>query len=164
VPEGTVIPSKMTVKGNIYHTPFTMPTITVTIPTLKEDSWYANNGFQMITNNSQNVTLTSGGKYYFMVDYNFNDSISNLKDVVIVAKHNLSFNQQFGESGNRNTGIFFAPNGTLSFNQRCYFEGIMTSLNLVCNQQIDFKYSLFDGLILPFGDESIIITVVVDEE
>ncbi|HYE84210.1 MAG TPA: X2-like carbohydrate binding domain-containing protein [Clostridia bacterium] len=112
--------SNLTVTGVKEHRPVEIPPLT--IPELKSKQWYINNGYTVVNSYWPKVELVDNGKYYYEIDYSFDNPIKGLQDVTIVGKGNIGFNAKFEGSG-----ILFAPNGTISSSGSFNFTGMCIS-------------------------------------
>lgn len=108
----------------------------VSIPVLKPEQWYRDNGYTIVNNSSTNVNLEDNGKYFFKTSYTFNKSITGLDNVIIAGTGNITFSNNFSGSG-----IIFAPNGTIIFNNTTNLTGmsISQSTELNNNSTLTFK-------------------------
>ncbi|MGE5629856.1 MAG: X2-like carbohydrate binding domain-containing protein [Caulobacteraceae bacterium] len=116
----------------------------VSLPYLMPDKWYEDNGYIIVPNSWTPVDLKDNQKYFFMTSYSFSNSISGLDNVVIAGKGNIEFTNNFSGSG-----ILFAPNGKITFDNSCVFTGITISKSTVLHNKGTLTYKRY--LELPFN-------------
>ncbi len=115
----------------------------VSLPVLKEERWYRDNEYTIVNNSSETVNLLDNGKYYFKTSYNFDGDISGLENVIIAGYGDFTFNNNFSGSG-----IIFAPNGTIIFNNTTNLTGMCIGKSTILNNNSTLTFKRY--LELPF--------------
>jgi len=115
----------------------------ISIPVMRPEQWYADNGYTIVNNSFDDLELQDNGKYFFNTSYVFGKNASGLNNVTIVGKDDITFSNEFSGSG-----IIFAPNGKIIFNNRCNFTGLCISQSTVLNNNCILTFKRY--LELPF--------------
>lgn len=113
----------------------------VSMPSLKSEQWYIDNDYTIVDTSGSAVTLEDYGKYYFKEGYTFNNTVQGLDNVTIVGRQGFTFNNNFSGSG-----IIFAPNGKIVFNNTCNFTGLCISNSTVLNNNSILTYKRYAKL------------------
>lgn len=133
--------NKFYASGNVQKRAVEIPDIS--IPAMKPEQWYVDNGYTIVNSSSEYVELHDNGKYFFNTSYVFGEDTSRLNNVVIVGKEDITFSNEFSGSG-----IIFAPNGKIIFNNRCNFTGLCISQSTELNNYCTLTFKRY--LELPF--------------
>lgn len=120
----------------------------VNLPELMPDQWYIDKGYTVVPSSGAKVNLKDNGKYLFMGSYTFDNDITGLDNVIIVGKKNLTFKNRFSGSG-----IVFAPNGEIIFENKCDFIGSTVSRSTVLNNQTSLIFKRYTELPYEYAKE-----------
>lgn len=115
----------------------------ISIPVMKPEQWYIDNGYTIVNNFFDDVELQDNGKYFFNTSYVFSENTSGLDNIIIVGTDDIIFSNEFSGSG-----IIFAPNGKIIFDNNCSFTGICVSKSTILNNNCILTFKRY--LELPF--------------
>jgi hypothetical protein len=133
------IKNNFTITGEARQSAVEIPP--VTLPQLKSEQWYRDNGYTIVSSSSGEVNLLDNGKYYFKDSYTFRDNISGLDNILIVGEENITFKNNFSGSG-----IIFAPNGKILFENNCTLTGMCISKSTVLDNNGTLIYKRYAEL------------------
>ncbi|SHJ71483.1 prepilin-type N-terminal cleavage/methylation domain-containing protein [Anaerobranca californiensis DSM 14826] len=105
----------------------------LSLPKLREDNWYNQNGYQNST------ALSNGKKYFFTNDVTLNLS-GNVSNVIIVSKGNISITIP---NNSQLQALIFAPNGKVTLNgNNMTFEGLIIANEVnIPGNSVTIKYN-----------------------